>query len=784
MRQTEFTMIGRRKGAGVWLLAMGACLVLSAATLAEGFAFGQERPIDGVLERIFAKNEFREEHFGPAQWSKGGEAYLTVEPSSANKPAKDIVEYDTATGRRNVLVPAEKLDPAGASKPLAIEGEEWSKDFKRLLIFTNSQRVWRANTRGDYWVLDVGSGRLSKIGGGAPASSLMFARFSPDGSKVAYVRDHNLYVENVQSGAMTALTRDGSPTTINGTSDWVYEEEFFLRDGFRWSPDGRSMAYWQFDTSGVGNYPLVYDTGGHDRILTRMPYPQFGLYPTELDYGYPETGTKNSAVRVGVVSAEGGPTRWMDVSGDPRDNYIPRMEWTPDSRGLVLEHLNRLQNQNDVLLAEAASGGVRTLFTDRDKAWVDIVNDLKWLDGGKALLWTSEQDGWRHVRTISLATGAARLVTSGAFDVISVEGVDPKEEWLYYLASPANATERTLFRTRLDGAGAPERLSPESEPGTHSYQISPNFQWAFHTWSNFDTPPISELVSLPDHRVARVLEGNAALKTKLKELEVSPVEFLRADIGEGVTLDGWLVKPPDFDPSKKYPLLIHIYGEPAGQTAVNAWMGQTTLFHRALARDGYLVASFDNRGTPAPKGREWRKIVYGSVGVLSSKDQAAALTWLGRERPYVDRTRVAVWGWSGGGTNTLNLIFRSPDLYKVGMAVAPVPDQRLYDTVYQERYMGLPQDNAEGYRQGSAINFAEGLEGHLLIVHGSGDDNVHFQGTELLVNRLIELGKSFDFMVYPGRTHAINEGPGTRLHIYKLLARYLEEHLPPGPASR
>lgn len=262
-----------------------------------------------------------------------------------------------------------------------------------------------------------------------------------------------------------------------------------------------------------------------------------------------------------------------------------------------------------------------------------------------------------------------------------------------------------------------------------------------------------------------------------------PIEFFKVDIGGGVALDGWMIKPRNFDPAKKYPILIEIYGEPAAQTVLDRWGSQGVLFHRAIANEGYLVTSVDNRGTPAPKGRAWRKVVYGSVGVLSSKEQAAALLALERARPYIDSTRVAVWGWSGGGTNTLNMMFRFPELYKVGMAVAPVPDQRLYDTIYQERYMGLPQDNADGYKSGSAINFADGLRGHLLLVHGSGDDNVHYQGSELLINRLIDLGKQFDFMEYPGRTHAL-EGKGTRLHLYTLLARYLEEHLPAGPAAR
>jgi dipeptidyl-peptidase-4 len=262
---------------------------------------------------------------------------------------------------------------------------------------------------------------------------------------------------------------------------------------------------------------------------------------------------------------------------------------------------------------------------------------------------------------------------------------------------------------------------------------------------------------------------------------IEPAEFFKVDAGDGVTVDGWMIKPANFDPAKKYPVLVNIYGEPASQTVLDRWGGNGALFHRYIASLGYLVVSFDNSGTPAPRGRAWRKAIYGDVGVLSSKQQAQALRSLGKMDPFVDLDRIAVWGWSGGGTNTLNLMFRSPDLYKVGMAVAPVPDQRLYDSIYQERYMGLPQDNSDGYKKGSAINFAAGLKGHLLIVHGSGDDNVHYQGTELLVNKLIELGKSFDFMTYPDRTHGISEGPGTTVHVYHLLARYLTEHLPAGP---
>jgi dipeptidyl-peptidase 4 len=367
--------------------------------------------------------------------------------------------------------------------------------------------------------------------------------------------------------------------------------------------------------------------------------------------------------------------------------------------------------------------------------------------------------------------------------VIEVLGVDPAEEWLYYIASPENATQHYLYRTRLDGDATPARITPADEPGWHNYDISPDFRYAFHNYSTFDTPPVTELVRLPDHSLTRTLEDNADLRAKMKALVQPPVEFLKVEIGGGVILDALMIKPKNFDATKKYPLLIHIYGEPAGQTVVDRWGFETTLFHRFLAQDGYIVASIDNRGTPAPKGRAWRKVVYGSVGVLSSKEQAAALQTLERMYSFIDPARVAVWGWSGGGTNTLNLMFRSPDLYKVGMSVAPVADQRLYDSIYQERYMGLPQDNADGYKAASVINYAEGLRGNLLIVHASGDDNVHFQGTELLINRLVELGKPFDFMEYPGRTHSLSEGPGTHYHLYSLLARFLEDHLPPGPLA-
>jgi dipeptidyl-peptidase-4 len=719
------------------------------------------------LDRIFAQKEFKAKTFGPAKWLDGGKAYTTVEPSAATPDGKDIVRYEAATGARRVLVPASSLVAAPDAKPFEIDDYAWSKDGTRLLVFTNTRKVWRKNTRGDYWVLEVGSGKLKKLGGSLPESSLMFAKFSPDGKRVAYVHANNIYVQNLGDWLISRLTADGSGTIINGTSDWVYEEEFDLRDGFRWSPDGRSIAFWRFDSSGVGMFSLINNTDTLYPVVTQIPYPK--------------AGTPNSAVKIGVVEASGGAARYLELPGDPRNTYVPRMEWVEATGEIVLQQLNRLQNSNDVWLADAKSGQVRKMLHDEDKAWLDVADSWQWLPGGKDLLWVSERDGWRHAWAAPRGGGAMRLLTPGDYDIFSVDGVDEKGGWLYFSASPDDATRQYLYRARLDGRGAPERVTPAASPGKHGYDISPDGKFAFHTYSTLDRPPVVDLTRLPSHQSARVLEDNKALAAAVAPLNQPAAEFFRLDIGGGITLDGWMLRPKNFDASKKYPLLMFVYGEPANVEVVDGWRGDRGNFHRALADAGYVVACVDNRGTPAPKGRAWRKVIYGKVGVLASEEQAAAVRKLLSLRPYLDPERVASWGWSGGGSMTLNLLFRSPDLYKVGMSVAPVPDQTLYDTIYQERYMGLPQDNADGYREGSPIHFAEGLKGHLLLVHGSGDDNVHFQGSERLINRLVALGKPFEFMEYPNRSHSISEGEGASLHVHSLLARYLLEHLPAGP---
>ncbi len=713
------------------------------------------------LERIFKHKEYTTDSFGPARWLDEGASYTTLEPSSVDG-AKDIVLYETDSGRRTILISAKRLIPEGRDDPLEIDDYAWSTDRSRLLIFTNTKKVWRRNTRGDYWVLDMSSDHLKQIGGQSPPSTLMFAKFSPDAHSVAYVRQNNLYVEEVENGETIALTTDGSETIINGTSDWVYEEEFGVRDGFRWSPDGTRIAFWNFDSGGVKQFSLINNTDT--------------LYPVITEIPYPKAGTINSAVRVGVVSATGGTVRWMQVPGDTREQYIARMDWV-DQDELAIQHLNRLQNRNDVLLADVATGRVRRVHRDRSESWVEVLDEIPWTDDKRSFLWVSESDGWRHVYRVARNDGNSKLITRFEADVIRFLAPGPAGKWIYFLASPNNATQRYLFRSRIDGTGKPERLTPAEQPGSHAYQLSPDCRWAIHTYSSFENPPTIDLVSLPGHERIRTLVDNSVLREKLADRTSRPAEFFSVELEDGVSLDSWMIRPKDFDPQRQYPLLVFVYGEPAGQTVLDRWGGNRSLFHRALANSGFVVASFDNRGTPAPKGAAWRKVIYGTVGELSARDQAAAVRTLLEMNPFLDGKRVGIWGWSGGGSNTLNAMFRFPDVFHVGVSVAPVPDQKLYDTIYQERYMGTPQGNSDGYRVGSPINFAEGLQGRLLIVHGTGDDNVHYQGTERLINRLIELEKRFDVMVYPNRSHSISEGEGTSLHVYSLIARYLTEEL-------
>jgi dipeptidyl-peptidase-4 len=724
-----------------------------------------------TLDRLYASREFFAQRLGQARWLEDG-GYTVVAQSQTSPGGQDIVRVDPRTNTRRVLVGARQLTPAGRSRSLPIEGYQWSEDGTKLLVFTNTARVWRSNTRGDYWVLDRTSGRLQQIGADRPESSLMYAKFSPDGTRVGFVSENDLYVQDLATGAVTRLTSDGSRTILNGRFDWVYEEELFYHgpygaDGWRWSPDGAHIAYWQLDASGVRDFLLINDTDS--------------LYSFTIPIQYPKAGTTNSAARVGIVPAAGGPTVWLKVPGDPRQNYIARMEWAASPDQVVVQHINRRQDSLQVMLGDIRTGDVRTILVEHDSAWVEEQDDLHWLNDGKQFTWMSERDGWRRLYVINRDGTGARPVTPPNADVISVLALDVPSGWVYYYASPDDPIRRYLYRARLKGDLKAERLTPPDEPGWHGYDIAPGAKLAIHTFSTSEIPTVTDLVELPSHKVVRVLEDNAALRAKVASVKPRPTRFLRVQTVDGVTMDGWMITPRNFDPSKKWPVLFYVYGEPAATTVDDSWGSTRELWHQYLADQGYVVMSLDNRGTPAPRGRTWRKVIYGRIGQVNSRDQAMGVLAVADSFPFVDRNRVGIWGWSGGGSGTLNALFRYPEIYKMGMAVAPVANLRYYDTIYQERYTGLPAVHPENYEQGSPITFAQNLEGDLLVVHGSGDDNVHYQGTEALVNKLVASGKQFQMMVYPNRTHGIYEGRGTTRHVYGLLTKYLEEHLSAGP---
>ncbi len=732
--------------------------------LAPAFTHAQDAATNpGLLtiDRLFGGGEFRAQALGAFQWAKSGDALYTVEEEKSPSGGQNIVRTDAASGKKETVISAEWLIPTGETKPLPIDDFTFSADESKILIYTNSQRVWRQNTRGDYWALDRKTKKLQKLGANAEPATLQFAKFTPDNQSVTYVRANNLYVESLADGKITTLTTDGADKIINGTADWVNEEEQDIRDAYRISPDGKQIAFWQFDTSGVKEYHLINTTDSNYSKITAIPYPK--------------CGEVNSATRIGVVNITGGPVTWMKTEGDPRENYIPHIEWTPDGKNVLIQQLNRNQIEIKVVGANAATGATSTKFLEQDPAWVNNDNPFRFMEGGKSLLWLSELDGWRRLYAKSLSANETKKLHVPDYDIIDIEFLDEKNNRLYFAASPKKAVERHIFFIDLK-TNKVEQLTSEKAGGWNTFNFSPSGEWAIHTHSSFTAPPVVSMLGLKKTTEPRILVDNTALQEKLKTLTPTQSEFLQIDIGE-IKLDAWRILPPNFDEGKKYPLIVHVYGEPFGQNVRDIWGGARQLWHTMLAQQGAVVVCIDNRGTPSPRGREFRKIVNKQIGILAPADQAKAVQKLVADSPYLDANRIGVWGWSGGGSMTLHALLQYPDLYKTGIAVAPVPDMSLYDTIYEERYMKLPKDNAENYKKGSPITYAKNLKGNLLVIHGSGDDNCHIQGVEKLVNEFVKHDKQFSLMIYPNRSHSISEGEGTTKHLYGLMTRYFEDHV-------
>ena len=702
------------------------------------------------------------------QWSQDGNSYFVHKSDG-------IVQIRLPDKQENVLVSTANLTPAGRESALAVRKFTVSDDHKKFLIYTNSKKVWRYDTRGDYWVFDLGDGSLKQLGVGLPPSSLMFAKLSPDGTQAAYVSQYNLYVEDLATHQVKALTNGGSRKLINGTFDWAYEEEFFCRDGFRWSPDSKQIAYWQIEANNTKDYLMLDNTDS--------------IYPISKPVEYPIAGEPPSPFKIGVVNISSDNTIWMDIPTDPvLQSYVPRMEWAANSNELIVQHLNRKQNESWIMLCNAATGKSNTIYSEKDSAWIDFIGlwdfdywygGWDWLNNGREFLWASEKDGWRHLYRVSRDGKKEILITPGHYDVMNISCIDEKGNYIYFIASPDNATQAYLYRTTLDGKGKLERISPVSQSGTHQYKIGPGARFAFHEFSNYYVPNVSEWISLPGHKA---IGGQEKVNDAIAKADKSKtnLEFFKVKTEEGVEMDAWMVKPQPFDPAKKYPVLFFVYTEPWGQNVKDEFgTADNFLYQGSLARDGYIYVSIDNRGTPVPKGRYWRKCIYRKIGRVNIRDQALAAKQV-LKFPFVDSSRVAVWGWSGGGSATLNLMFQFPEIYKTGIAVAAVGNQLTYDNIYQERYMGLPQENRDDFVKGSPITYAKNLKGNLLYIHGTGDDNVHYNNAEMLLNELIKYNKQFQFMPYPNRTHGIFEGEGTTRHLTTLYTNYLREHCPGG----
>jgi dipeptidyl-peptidase-4 len=581
---------------------------------------------------------------------------------------------------------------------------------------------------------------------------------SPDGRHVVTFKKGNLHLGPVGSDETIQLTKNANGDAIfNGSAAW--------------SPDGKWIAFMESDRSAIP--------------LRATLEPTDPTYPKVRQTRYSRVGEPIEKTRVGVVDPGGKAIRWLAIETPGEGCYMGKVSWAGNSHEVFVERLSRGRDKREFLIADITTGDVRCIFEESDKAWVAGAYETNagpvWIRDHGAFVVMSDRDGWRRSYVYGRDGKGEGPITPPEVDVMRFVALDEERGWYYFYASPGNATQNYLYRSQLDGSGKTERVTPADQSGTHHYNISPDAQWAFHTYSTFDVPPVTRLVRLPSHEVVRVLEDNKELRDIMQTRIDRPTEFFQVDIGEGVMMDGYMIKPPDFDASKKYPMFIYTYSEPAAQQVTDRWRGEHAYFHRAVAELGYLVVCMDTRGTPAPKGTSWRKAEFPTLGILSTDDQAAGVLELGRTRSYVDLSRVGIWGWSGGGSNTLNALFRKPEVYSMGIAVVPKPQPHLYNSWFQEIFMRTVEENEKGYRESAPINYAEGLEGDLLIITGTGETNTHVQIIEGLVDRLIALDKEFDYFPYPHRDHGLREGEGTTLHLRKYMVRYLLTHLPAGP---
>ena len=744
----------------------------------------EKDPSQITIERL-TDNSLSAKSIGRFKWLYKRPVYTVLEEAEESfKGHTEVVSYNAKTGERKVMIPAWRLIPPGYSSPINLEGYSFTNNNSHALIYANSVPTEFGGfinqnnkiSTGDYWVLDLLLWDWYKVGREMPDGSLQSAQFSPDGKMVSFIFENNIYMEDLRSNKIYKLTNDGSEKIYNGLSlswrNWNAALAGYAshiggakgRQGIAWSPDSKSIAFIQTDMSLIPDFYMINNTETQ--------------YPKIIKTPYVKIGNPLADVNVGIIDVIEKDLKWLKI---PREMivYLWQMEWKPNLNQLILQTVPRNQKTIYYYLA-TVDGAVSKIHQENDKAWVGPSN-IHWLSNETKFLHSSEKDGWVHLYLKSENSNADPKVTHGNYDVTGVYGVDEKNGWIYFRASPENPTQRYLYRVSLNRRGALEKLTPDNFKGTNSYQFSPDLNFAIHTYSSINTPPEYRIISIPDHKELRILENNSDLKDAMSKMDRVPTEFFKVDIGNSVKLDGYIIKPPNIDETKKYPLFYYIYGEPAGQSVLDRWNGTRYFWHLMLAQKGYVVMSIDPRGTPSPQGSKWRKVIYRQLGWLAGQDHASATREIPKKFPFIDPKRVGIYGHSGGGQMSLNLIFRYPELYHVAMPSSFVSHQKIYHPSYQERFMGQYEDNVEGYIKGSPITWANNLQGKLLIIHGTGDDNVIYQSFESLVNELIDHKKQFSMMSYPNRNHGLREGINTDYHLYTLRTNYLLNNLPPGP---
>jgi dipeptidyl-peptidase-4 len=719
--------------------------VISFSTLCIPFFAQAQKTI--TVEDVYQNGTFRAKGVRGFNSLNDGETYCKFERS---EDGSELVKYSFATDEKVGVIfkSSEVKDPEGEQIP--IQGYSFSSDESQILISTGVERIYRHSTRAFYYVFDLATKKTTRVS----SDKVMYATISPNGKYVAYVENNNLFHFNIETGTTQQVTQDGDKNSIiNGAVDWVYEEEFSMSRGFEWSPNGEYIAFYRFDESEVPEFSM--DMYG-------------SLYPRKEVWKYPKAGERNSVVDVYVYSLASGTSVKCEV-GSENDQYIPRIKWTKDNNTLSIQRLNRHQNHWELLFANASTGKINVVLEEKNKYYVDISDNLTFLNDGNSVIYTSEKDGFNHIYIYNFTNKKETQVTKGMWDVTSFHGINEKAKTVYFNSSEVSATERHLYSIKSNGKGK-KKLTAGS--GFHSVTFSSGLKYYLENYSYIDRAPEYSMHSANGEQI-QILEDNSDLNALVDEYKLSETEFDQLTTSYGVTLNFWMIKPPNFDPNKKYPMLMYVYGGPGINTVNNRWGGHY-FWYQMLAQKGYIVVSVDARGTGF-RGEEFKKMTYMQLGNYESMDQIASAKYFGN-MPFVDESRIGIWGWSYGGYMSSLCLAKGNDVFKMGIAVAPVTNWRYYDNIYTERFMRTPQENEQGYDTNSPINHVEKIKGNYLIVHGTADDNVHFQNAVEMVSAMISKNVAFDSEFYPNKNHGIYGGM-TRLHLFTRLTNYIEENL-------